>query len=143
MFRPLACLALVAACSSSSRAPETPPKPAAKADAAPAADARPQARLSGPPRMLHGIYFVDEGAPDPLACRADNDCIGDTVVAENGCCTVSSDIRPQTWAWHTWTSERRIGDGCAHVRCAAPPKPSPPERCLLEGRCVKGRCENT
>src|SRR5262245_51508520 len=64
--------------------------------------------LSGPPRLLDGRYYVDQGAPDPLACRDDKDCIGDTVPDETGCCVRSSEPFPQTWAWHTWSTERRL-----------------------------------
>lgn len=100
-------------------------------------------RLSGPARLIEGLYFVDEGAPDPLACRDDRDCIGDTVPDDTGCCVRNPDPRPQTWAWHTWMTERRLSGKCDEVKCPPSPHARMPEICKLQVKCIGGRCAST
>ena len=100
-------------------------------------------RLSGPPRLVEGVYFVDEGAPDPIACREDKDCIGDTVPDDTGCCVRSSDPLPQTWVWHTWMTERRLSGSCGEVKCPPLPVAKMPDLCKLKVRCAADRCVNT
>jgi hypothetical protein len=93
--------------------------------------------------MVDGRYFVTEGAPDPLACTKDDECIGDTVVEPDGCCVGSSAAYPQTWAWHTWLSKRRTSPECKKVTCPPLPPPSPPPKCAMQCSCVQGRCKNS
>jgi hypothetical protein len=134
-------LILVVACSHADR-----PTPAASRPAsapAPAADAGP---IAAPrPLVTHDPrYFTEQGAPDPLACTNDKDCIGDTVVDKGGCCVVAGDPLPQTWAWHTWITERRMSETCHEAKCPpVPVPPSMPQACLLEARCVGGACQNS
>jgi hypothetical protein len=77
-------------------------------------------------RIVEEHYFVADSTPDPLACTADSDCIVDTVTLEDGCCIGSSAIFPQSWAWHTWISERRMSGARSNVSCPPVPPPSPP-----------------
>jgi hypothetical protein len=137
--------ALLLACSGPSRRGETAGPPPALGDAgidAPYADEHIPA-VSGPARLLEGRYFVDDGAPHPLACLRDKDCVGDTVPDETGCCVRSSEAYPQTWAWHSWVTDRRLSGGCEAVRCPPLPMASMPELCRLKVRCAERRCVNT
>lgn len=93
--------------------------------------------------MLHRVYFSMEGAPDPLACKADSECIGDTVTRDDGCCVMSSEPLPQTWAWHTWLSNRRMSEACKPMKCPQPPPPSMPPDCSFKVKCVGGVCKNS
>jgi hypothetical protein len=93
--------------------------------------------------MKYGRYFVLPGAPDPLACSQDKDCIGDTVTRPDGCCVPDPSPWPQTWAWHTWLSERRMSPVCEAVHCPPTPIPSEPEQCTFDVHCVSGKCANT
>src|SRR5438093_12343012 len=82
----------------------------------PTPDARPTARVDGavprssdaavaPPvggHLLDGLYYVEPGAPDPLACQTTRDCQGDTVSDASGCCVASPTPRPQSRAWAAW-----------------------------------------
>jgi hypothetical protein len=97
-------------------------------------------RLSGPARMIDDRYFVDEGAPDPRACAADKDCIGDSVPDDTGCCVRSQEAFAQTWAWHTWIVDRRLTGSCAKVSCPPVPPPAMPEMCRLKVRCQSRVC---
>lgn len=93
--------------------------------------------------MVEGRYFVTQGAPDPLACKADKECIADTVTGDDGCCVISPQPWPQTWAWHTWISQRRMSAACKRVKCPPLPAPIPPAQCYFDARCVKGRCQSS
>lgn len=97
-------------------------------------------KLSGPPRLLDGRYFVDEGAPHPRACLEDKDCIGDTVPDETGCCVRSQLAFAQTWAWHVWLVDRRLAGGCTKVTCPPVPPPTMPRMCALKVRCAERVC---
>ena len=138
-MRTLLCLLVLAACSHT----EKPPA-AATPSTAPAAS-RPAAADAGPRAPTHDPrYYAEAGAPDPLACANDKDCIGDTVVDPGGCCVVAGDPLPQTWAWHTWITERRMSQACHDAKCTpVPVPPSMPRACLLEARCVSGVCRNS
>jgi hypothetical protein len=103
--------------------------------------AEPASRPAG--HLVEGRYYVEPGAPDPLACTEDKQCIGDTVTDAGGCCIRSSEAFPQTWPWHTWLSERRMSAACKSVKCPALPPPEPPPDCAFETRCDKGRCRNS
>jgi hypothetical protein len=136
---------LVVSCSGSSKKTADLPRPEAS-DAGPALDANPDRHIptiSGPARLLEGRYFVDQGAPHPIACTQDKDCIGDTVPDETGCCVRSSDAYPQTFAWHAWSTRRRLSPACDEVKCPPLPVPSMPEVCRLNVECEAGVCRNT
>jgi len=94
--------------------------------------------------MLLGTYFSLPGAPSPLACAADADCIVDTVPDAAGCCMSSFGLHPQSWSWHSWTSQHRQSPACADAHCPPPPPPTPPnpDDCHVQGRCVAGRCRD-
>lgn len=136
---------LVVSCSGSSKQPTEAPRPPGAGDAG-TLDANPDRHIptmTGPPRLLEGRYFVDEGAPHPIACTEDKDCIGDTVPDETGCCVRSSDAYPQTFAWHAWSTRRRLSPACDEVKCPPLPVPSMPEVCRLNVECEGGTCKNT
>jgi hypothetical protein len=90
-------------------------------------------------------YFSSSDAPDSLSCRDDKDCIADTIVdTQSGCCLQETEPLPQTWAWHAWVAERRMGGKCHEVKCKPVSIPDKlPKACLLEARCASGRCANT
>jgi hypothetical protein len=135
-----ALLALLAlACSHGERRPASAPASAPSAARSP--DGGPPA--SRPVVTNDPRYFVEAGAPDPLACDADKDCIADVIVDQTGCCVVPGEPLPQTWAWHTWLGERRMGDACRGVKCKPLPVPSMPRSCLLQVRCLSGRCADS
>jgi hypothetical protein len=139
-------LVLVVACSGSAKKDLSGGTTSFVADAGAEVDANPDEhipRLAGPPRLVEGVYFVDEGAPDPLACRVDRDCIGDTVPDETGCCVRSNEAVPQTWVWHTWVTERRLAGGCDEVTCPPLPVQGMPDLCKLRVRCASQRCVST
>lgn len=110
-----------------------------------APQSQPSSAMGTPPASRPAVtrdprYYVAEGAPDPLLCAADKECIGDVVVDSTGCCVVAGEPLPQTWAWHTWVTERRLSDACHDVHCAPLPVPSMPRACSLRARCLAGRC---
>jgi hypothetical protein len=92
--------------------------------------------------MVAGHYFVEPGAPDPLSCREDKECTGDTVTRDDGCCVLDPTPWPQTWVWRTWLSNRRSAGDCRLVSCPEPPKPSEPDPCGFDVHCVAGRCKS-
>jgi hypothetical protein len=133
----------VVSCSGSSKKTGDLPKPAA-ADAGPDAGGDEHIpKLTGPRRMEADRYFVDDGAPHPLTCAQDKDCIGDTVPDDTGCCIRSSDPFPQTFAWHAWVTRRRLSQACDEVKCPPLPVPSMPEVCRLKARCDSGQCRDS
>ena len=132
---------LLVACSHAEKPPASAPASAPTAaqppDGGPVAPARPL--VTHDPR-----YYTEAGAPDPLVCANDKECIGDTVTDPGGCCVIAGDPLPQTWAWHSWITERRMSDRCHDAKCAAVPvPPSMPRACLFEAHCVNGRCANS
>jgi hypothetical protein len=87
-------------------------------------------------------HFVRPGAPHPLACAADGDCVPAAGVnPDEGCCTtgVPTGIASRAWVeWHAaWARQH-----CAAVRCPPLPPPAPLRPCAQEGRCASGRCAN-
>ena len=80
------------------------------------------------------------GAPHPLACAADADCIaGPGVNPENGCCDTGVEVGVYGRAYVQWRAGW-VRDNCGGVECPMLPPPAPPLRCALQGRCVAGRC---
>jgi hypothetical protein len=94
--------------------------------------------------MVDDRYYVDSTAPDPLACSADKDCIGDTVTDEKGCCIASSRAWPQSWPYHTWLSSTRRRDApvCKAMQCPPLGSPSRPAACELAVKCLNAKCQN-
>jgi hypothetical protein len=90
-------------------------------------------------------FFKSTAAPDPLSCRADKDCITDTLVdTQRGCCVIKGDPLPQTWSWHAWATEHRLSSECHEVKCEPVAVPDGlPRACLLEARCLAGRCQSS
>jgi hypothetical protein len=105
-----------------------------------AGEGRPPPTVTGPKRMIDGRYFVADGAPDPLWCSVDRDCIGDAVTDESGCCVASPDSFPQNWSWHVWISQRRLSQACDGVSCSPVPAGKLPRSCRLAAACKAGRC---
>lgn len=89
-------------------------------------------------RVEDGFFLVD-GAPDPRACEAAADCIGDTVPDENGCCQDPARVVPHARSYRRFITDWRK-NACADVTCPPPPSPSLPPRCVFEVRCVEGQC---
>lgn len=119
------------------------PVPSASSSAASTNDAPEKSGPAPASSMVNRIYFSTAGAPDPLACSQDSECIGDTVTRDDGCCVMSSEAVPQTWAWHTWLSNRRMSATCKAITCPALGPPSPPPACAFKLKCVAGKCKNS
>lgn len=89
-----------------------------------------------------GLYYVEPGAPDPLACKRDDDCVADVVTRDAaGCCMVNNPYA-QTRAWRDWMMARRRTGVCDHVRCDEGLQMAPPPTCATQVRCVVGRCQD-
>lgn len=92
-------------------------------------------------RVEDGFFMVDD-APDPRACQAASDCVGDTIPDANGCCQ-----DPRRVSSYSREYKRFIADwrktACVNVTCPPPPAPSLPPRCVFEPRCVDGQCADS
>ena len=91
--------------------------------------------------MVRGIYYSEPGAPHPVRCQADRDCIGDALPNATGCCVTDSTPRPQSRAYRTWLMQRRSTEACRQRRCPVI-SPSPPRDCEIRVRCVQNECRN-
>ena len=91
---------------------------------------------------MDGTFYVEADAPDPRACTADSECLGDTVTDPGGCCVISPDPIAQTWAYHTWLSTHRMSAACTSAHCEQL-NPSRPRDCAFAVRCAEGRCVNS
>lgn len=135
---------LCVACSSSETSRRPLPRPS---ETKPVESAAAMPPAGGLPRTIPADprYYAPAGAPDPLSCRDDKDCISDTIVdTQNGCCVQQSDPMPQTWAWHAWIAEHRMAGDCHKTDCKPVAVPDKlPKACLLEAQCANGRCDNT
>jgi hypothetical protein len=136
IFAILLSMIAAAACGPAKSPPPVSNPPPPVPDAAPA-------KVDPAPRMIDGRYYVEAGAPDPLACQVDKDCIGDTVTDEGGCCIASPAPYPQTWPWHTWLSNRRMSATCKAVTCPPLPIPTEPPKCAFDVHCQAGKCVNS
>lgn len=144
----LCTLAVIAApgCSSSSEsaagregATEAEPEGAGGAEEAAPEETAP-AEAASATRMEEG-FFMAEGAPDPRACSADADCVGDTVPAASGCCQAHHPIRAHSRAYTSWVGTWRAAH-CDGVTCPPPPAPSQPDECSFTVRCEAGQCRD-
>lgn len=91
------------------------------------------------PRSEDGFFMAD-GSPEPQACTAAADCLGDTIPdVRNPCCQDPTTLRPHARAYRKWVGEWRK-DNCAEVKCPPPPSPSLPPDCAFEVDCVDGTC---
>ena len=81
-----------------------------------------------------------DGAPDPLACTADDQCrAGPLVNPDEPCCDTGVELSVFSQAYLEWRG-RWKQEACADVECPVLPSPSRPMPCALIGRCVEGRC---
>ena len=92
-------------------------------------------------RVVDG-YYTAAGAPAPLACASDDECVASGVLAENGCCWSFRDMNAvvMSTAYRDWTNAQRTA--CDTTRCPSPPVPTQPPDCLFQVRCAEGRCVN-
>lgn len=91
-----------------------------------------------------GGLFVRSGAPHPLACVTDEDCVsGPGVNPDNGCCDTGVHNGVYSRAYLQWRGGwARMA--CVNVDCPMLRlPPAPPSPCVTEGRCLSGRCGNT
>jgi hypothetical protein len=85
-------------------------------------------------------FFVRPGAPHPLGCTIDTDCVSAPGVnPDNGCCDTGVPVRPLARAYVDWRWAW-VRENCEGVECPILPPPAPMPPCALEGRCVEGRC---
>ncbi len=146
MSRALWLLALLCACSHSEKTERADQRPAAAATQHGDAGVLPPDQREVPRTIPPDPrYYTAATAPDPLACRADKDCIADTIVDPgHGCCVQGGDPMPQTWAWHAWATEHRMSSSCEDVHCDPVPVPDKmPRACVLEARCIANRCSTS
>lgn len=99
-------------------------------------------QLPGAAGHMDGVFYVEDGAPDPRHCAVDSECLGDTVTVANGCCVESSTPVPQTHRYHEWLSAHRMMPACRALDCPIVP-PQMPAACAFEMRCAAGQCTNT
>jgi hypothetical protein len=101
-------------------------------------------RHANAPRGRFGDgFYLEDGAPDPLACATDADCTYGGVLAENGCCWSFRDYNAvaMTVAYRDWAARAREAS-CDIERCPSPPVPSQPPDCLFAVSCRDARCTN-
>ncbi len=87
--------------------------------------------------------FTPPGAPDPLACHNDNECVpGPVVDPNNGCCDTGVALGVHAKAYVEWRASW-VREHCAASEC--PPRSSPalPRPCATQGRCEAGRCRDS
>lgn len=131
-------LAIVCACSDPARdrpVPETAPETTTR-------EANTDEPRSSGGRIENGFYLED-GAPDPLACSTDADCTHGGVPDETGCCWSFRDMNAiaMSVAYREWV-ERERPNNCEGVDCPSPPVPDRPPDCLFQVSCRSGRCAN-
>jgi hypothetical protein len=93
--------------------------------------------------MIEGRYFSEAGAPEPLACTQDSDCMGETVTNSGGCCVDDPFPYAQTHAYHEWLQKRRQAPVCEKAGCPPPRPPPQPPDCSFQVKCVAKKCKNS
>lgn len=88
-----------------------------------------------------GLYYMEPGAPDPLACQTDEDCTADVVTQADGCCMVNNPYA-QTKAWRDWLQQHR-NQSCGGVTCSDAMRMAPPPSCASDVHCAAGKCADT
>lgn len=84
--------------------------------------------------------FAPPGAPSPLACQSDDECVpGPFVDPSNGCCDTGLALGVFGKQYVEWRAGW-VREHCASAQC--PPRPSPalPRPCATQGRCASGSC---
>ena len=84
-----------------------------------------------------------DGSPDPLSCESAEDCIGDTIPNESGCCQEPTQVRAHTRAYRSYMQTWRKDHCSAAPPCPPPPNPAEPAECLFEMDCVESLCVNS
>jgi hypothetical protein len=135
-MRGIALIALLAGCSH----PTHDNKPLTNAPLSSAASSAPVAAPAST-AASSSRFFTAAGAPDPIACKKDDDCTLDTIADSGGCCIQSPAAWPQSHAYNYWLSAHRMSAECKAVKCPPLPAPEPPSgECVA--RCMSNRCED-
>ena len=95
-----------------------------------------------PLTTMNDGYFGAVDSPDPLACTTADDCIGNTLPTENGCCNAPTSLGVYNQSYRAWLSSWRTKN-CQAVTCPPPPNPSQPDECAFAMQCLEGRCANS
>jgi hypothetical protein len=91
--------------------------------------------------LQNGLFYMEPGAPDPLACTSDAECTADTVTQADGCCMVNNPYA-QTRAWQAWL-QKHHNAVCTDVECSTAMQMAPPPSCAMDVHCTAGRCADT
>jgi hypothetical protein len=91
--------------------------------------------------MQNGLFYMEPGAPDPLACTRDAECTADVVTQPDGCCMVDNPYA-QTRTWQAWL-QKHTNAACAGVECSAAVHMAPPPSCATDVHCRAGHCADT
>src|SRR5262249_56300445 len=81
--------------------------------------------------MRDGLYYMEPGAPDPLACKSDSDCVADVVVKDDGCCMINSPY-VQSRAWRDWLLAHTSSPRCANADCSTAIHIAQPPSCITD-----------
>ena len=92
---------------------------------------------------LENGFFVTTSSPSPLACVADTDCRGDTVLGADGCCRDPYSLRPHSQDYSRWMGARSNSEVCSAVECPPPPNPAEPADCEFDVSCEASVCVNS
>jgi hypothetical protein len=138
-------LAFLCACSDPAR-DGTPPETTPEATPETTPEATPETTTDEPRSSggrIESGFYVEDGAPDPLACATDAECTYGGVPDETGCCWSFRDMNAvaMSVAYHEWI-ERERPQNCEGVDCPSPPVPDRPPDCLFQVSCRSGRCAN-
>lgn len=96
----------------------------------------------GNPPKPPSLFFVTDDAPAPQACTVDDDCTGNTVLDDSGCCNDPYSVIPHSKAYAAWMRTHRASAACTDVTCPEPPNPTMPNECYFEVWCDAGECAN-
>ncbi|MBZ0117389.1 MAG: hypothetical protein K8H88_10360 [Sandaracinaceae bacterium] len=88
-------------------------------------------------------WTLPAGAPDPLSCSRNEDCVVEPYpYSPSGCCAAFAAPMTRAFAsWYAaWIAQHCTGGRADCTGVDLPGAPSPPAPCYFEPRCNEGRC---